>query len=190
MNLFARRTPPAAPEHACAFAPNPGETTAFLSVDGTGIAVLEEVVSRHGDAVATIRQDPGLDPLETIGAHLSGRHRVDEIATSLGLVGREHERLGELGPAMQQRVQVCRELASNAELVAAFDPFVELDERDARMLQVVLRACAVECRRSVVYATKDAETASRAHRAVVLKGGRIVADVRGASAPELAGHLG
>lgn len=177
----------------CDFGPslplNTGETTAILSWDGTGATTLHEIIAAHKGPVATITADPRLDPSRTIGQHLAGRHRVDEVAASLGLVGREHERFGELSEAMQQRVQVCRELASGAELVAAFDPFVRLADRDARMLQVVLRAAAAECGRSVVYATGDAETAARAHRAVVVRRSRIIADLRGATGTELSGRL-
>ena len=115
------------------------------------------------------------------------RRRVPNVSAALGQVGLlQHARKlpGALSGGQQQRVALARVLAAQPRLVFADEPTGALDSvTGARVLGQLREYAAGE--RSVVLVTHDLEAAARADRAVVLRDGAIVAQLRGCSAAEL-----
>lgn len=86
-----------------------------------------------------------LTPLENIELTLRNKHdhgKAMAALKSVGLAGREHERIAVLSLGEQQRVAIARVLANEASLVFADEPTSSLDERNAfEVTELLINAC-------------------------------------------------
>jgi putative ABC transport system ATP-binding protein len=94
----------------------------------------------------------------------------------VGLGARLRAMPDEMSGGQQQRVAVARALAAEPKLVLADEPTGNLDTKSADEVAGLLRQVASEWDRAVVMVTHDPRIAAFAHRIVVMKDGRIVAD--------------
>ena len=134
---------------------------------------------------------PSLSAGENVSlpARLAGRplsaDRTRAVLESVGLGGREKSRPGDLSGGEQQRVAIARALAGGADVIFADEPTGALDSRNGREVLGMLRSIADDPQRSVVMVTHDLEAASLADRVLVLKDGRVVAELGRSSAAQI-----
>ena len=174
------------------------------SADAGSIEVMGRQVVRAGrtalfktrrDHVGFIFQSYNLIPSLSAGenvslpARLAGRplsaDRTRAVLESVGLGGREKSRPGDLSGGEQQRVAIARALAGGADVIFADEPTGALDSRNGREVLGMLRGIADDPQRSVVMVTHDLEAASLADRVLVLKDGRVVAELGRSSAAQI-----
>lgn len=109
--------------------------------------------------------------------HLDGRradrHRVDELAASLGIADRLSHRPAQLSGGQQQRVAVARALLTRPEVVFADEPTGALDEPTADQLLQVLLSAAHDHDQAVVVVTHDSKVAAQADDVYTMDTGRL-----------------
>jgi cobalt/nickel transport system ATP-binding protein len=183
-------------ERVAVLGPNgAGKTTLMLHLNGllTGEGELEVAGLRPGDrdlraAVGLVFQDPD-DQLfmPTVGEDVAfgplnlgvpHAHVRERVARALAAVGMEHvaERAPhQLSLGQRRRVAISTVLAMQPRLLVLDEPSANLDPRARRELLEVLD----EVDRTMLVVTHDLPFAARlCERAVILSGGRIVADGR------------
>ncbi|GAA1930546.1 ABC transporter ATP-binding protein [Streptomyces sodiiphilus] len=139
----------------------------------------------------TVADNVGL-PLRLAGAK-PGRDRIDQVLARVGLADRRGQRPAELSGGQQQRVAIARALITEPTVIFGDEPTGSLDTRSAREILLLLREAVHEAGRTTVIVTHDPVAASMADRTVFLADGRIVDDMKGASADTIAErmtHLG
>ena len=104
--------------------------------------------------------------------------RIADVLAKVELSDREDAWPSELSGGQAQRVSIARAFAYPSELILMDEPFSSLDTAlKIRLIDVFCNLWREE-RRTAVFVTHDAEEAYMlAHRAVVMKEGRIVADI-------------
>jgi putative ABC transport system ATP-binding protein len=129
----------------------------------------------------------------TLPLRLAGRRPdrawLDTLVERVGLADRLHHRPAELSGGQQQRAALVRALAARPAVVFADEPTGALDLRSAREALDLLRGLVDDLGQTVVMVTHDPAAAARAHRALVMADGRVVASLTEPSAPELADRL-
>jgi ABC-type lipoprotein export system ATPase subunit len=110
----------------------------------------------------------GADP-DTAGAAAEGWLR------RLGLEDRAEHRLFELSLGQQQRVAVARALAPDPDIVLADEPTAEMDHEAANVVIEALREVS-QRGGGVILASHDPRVLLAAHRVLVLRAGRLVAE--------------
>ena len=105
------------------------------------------------------------------------RRRALDALGSVGLADRTHHQPNELSGGQQQRVAVARALAMQPALMLADEPTGNLDSRStAEVLDLLEQVHAGGGTIAVI--THEDEVASRAHRVVTLRDGRVETDIR------------
>jgi len=105
------------------------------------------------------------------------RRRALDALGSVGLADRTHHQPNELSGGQQQRVAVARALAMQPALMLADEPTGNLDSRStSEVLDLLEQVHAGGGTIAVI--THEDEVASRAHRVVALRDGRVESDVR------------
>ncbi|MGP6171236.1 ABC transporter ATP-binding protein [Microbacterium sp. A204] len=94
---------------------------------------------------------------------------------SLGLVGFEDRRIGELSGGQAQRVAIARSQVTGAELVFADEPTGALDSQTSADVMNALLWSTTGQGRTLIVVTHDADVASRCSRTVHVRDGRITA---------------
>ncbi|QDF99404.1 molybdenum ABC transporter ATP-binding protein [Azoarcus sp. DD4] len=103
--------------------------------------------------------------------------RADDLLDLVGLAGLADRHPAQLSGGQQQRLALARALAAEPELLLLDEPLSALDTRLRRELQDALLALRARHGTTTLLVTHDpAEAQKLADRAVVLEGGRIVAD--------------
>ncbi|WP_214368892.1 ABC transporter ATP-binding protein [Pseudonocardia sp. H11422] len=128
---------------------------------------------------------PELPAIENVALPLllggvSRRDAVDRAAqwfTPLGLTGLEQRRPGQLSGGQEQRVAIARALVTGPDVVFADEPTGALDSETGRQTIELLTGLVARTRTGLVVVTHDAEVAARCHRTVVIRDGRIAAEV-------------
>ena len=193
----------------------PGESTAILSLDGSGAALLRAAIGlepvsggsaevdgrallvdgrmvaaptsgREGQ-IALLTASPALDRHRTVAAQLAAAASADACCPDPIALARSY-RLDDvaelpaslLPPHLQHRLALGRAVISGSRLVAAIAPWAGLAPRESALLEGMARVVAGECGLALAHATADAAVAARAARALVVRGGHVVADLRGA----------
>ncbi|MDT0474392.1 ABC transporter ATP-binding protein [Streptomyces sp. DSM 41014] len=176
-------------------------TSGSVRVDGQEMSGLSE--SRRGElrrervgfVFRTYELIPSLSAEEniTLPLRLAGRDPDREWLATLvervGLTGRLAARPAELTDAEQQRVAVVRALAGRPVVVFADEPTGALDPSSAHQVLDLLRTLVDDLGQTVVMVTHDPAAASRAHRALLMAGGKVVESVETPTAPGLASRL-
>jgi putative ABC transport system ATP-binding protein len=100
------------------------------------------------------------------------RSRAVDALTRVGLADRVDHRPGELSGGQQQRVSVARALVADPQLILADEPTGNLDSTStAEVLDLFDELQATG--RTIVLITHEHDVAARAHRAVVMRDGRL-----------------
>jgi lipoprotein-releasing system ATP-binding protein len=114
-------------------------------------------------------------------ALVAGRARSEamargrELLHAMGLEQRTEHKPGELSGGEQQRVAVARALVNSPRVVLADEPSGNLDQDSAQALHELLEALSRDHGVALVIATHSPSLARRAHRALVLRDGRLQA---------------
>lgn len=121
-------------------------------------------------------RDNILLPLKLAG-RAPEREWFDGIVHTLGLTDRLTHRPSELSGGQQQRVAVARALMSRPAVIVADEPTGNLDSSSSAEVLRLLRASVDELGQTVIMVTHDLASAAVSDRALVVRDGRIVADV-------------
>jgi putative ABC transport system ATP-binding protein len=126
----------------------------------------------HLFAALSARDNVALPGWRASGDRRRSLMRADALLEEVGLADRRRERAGVLSVGEAQRVAVARALINDPAILLADEPTGALDSASAaQVLDLFLRFC--DGSRALVLVTHDAEIASRAHRRIVLRDGRI-----------------
>ena len=135
-----------------------------------------------------IFQQPRLVPNLTVAGNLSlvckDRARIADMLSRAGLSEKAGAYPVELSGGQAQRVSVARAFLNPARLILMDEPFSSLDT--ALKIRMIGLFCEIwrEEKRTAVFVTHDAEEAQMlAHRAIVLREGRVVADIAARGEP-------
>ncbi len=102
------------------------------------------------------------------------RARAEELLERVGLSGRRHHRPSEMSGGEQQRTAVARALAASPALLLADEPSGNLDFHNAERLHDLFAELARDLSLGLVVVTHNPSLAARAHRTLLLEGGRLV----------------
>ena len=105
------------------------------------------------------------------------RQRTEELLTYVGLAPRAGHRPSELSGGEMQRVAIARALANRPRLLLADEPTGELDQATGEQIVTLLDRLHADGI-AVVVVTHDAAVASRAHRLLRMRDGRIVEEAQ------------
>ena len=96
-----------------------------------------------------------------------------ELIERVGLAGRAEHLPGELSGGQMQRAAIARALVARPTLILADEPTGNLDSATGADVLDVLTAQVADAGASLVLVTHDADAASRAHRVLHLKDGKL-----------------
>ena len=108
-------------------------------------------------------------------ARTERRARARELLDFVGLSRRADHRPSELSGGEMQRVAIARALANRPRLLLADEPTGELDQATGEQIVSLLDRLHADGT-SVVVVTHDPAVASRAHRLITMRDGRVVED--------------
>jgi putative ABC transport system ATP-binding protein len=103
----------------------------------------------------------------------------------LGLAGKGGRRTGELSGGEAQRVAVARALAPQPAVLFADEPTGSLDSLTGEKVMDLLVTLARSAEVTVLLVTHDARVAASAERTVMVRDGKVAADLGGAPAPRI-----
>ena len=174
-----------------------GKITCILGESGCGkttlLNMLAGVCPYEGEITprqpcSYIFQQPRLVPNLTVAGNLSlvckDRARIADMLSRAGLSEKAGAYPVELLGGQAQRVSVARAFLNPARLILMDEPFSSLDT--ALKIRMIGLFCEIwrEEKRTAVFVTHDAEEAQMlAHRAIVMREGRVVADIAARGEP-------
>ncbi len=174
-----------------------GKITCILGESGCGkttlLNMLAGICPYEGEIVPVqpcsyIFQQPRLIPNLTVEGNLflvcKDRARITDMLFRAGLSEKADAYPVELSGGQAQRVSVARAFLNPARLILMDEPFSSLDT--ALKIRMIGLFCEIwrEEKRTAVFVTHDAEEAQMlAHRAIVLREGRVVADIAARGEP-------
>ena len=169
-----------------------GKITAVLGESGAGKTTLLNAIAGsipHEGAVegagrvSYLFQSPKLLPNLTVEGNLkfvvpeAEWGKIPEMLARVGLAGREKSRPRALSGGERQRVAIARAFLYPHDTLLMDEPFSSLDLALKRSLIELTVSLWREAKSTVVFVTHDVrEAALLSHRALVLRGGRLVAD--------------
>lgn len=178
---------------------NEGEITAVLGESGAGKTTLLNVLAGQTAFEGSVEgrktcsylfQSPKLLPNLTVDQNLkfvlpkSLHAAAGGILAKVGLAGRERAYPHELSGGERQRVAIARAFLYPHEMLLMDEPFASLDLSLKKSLIELVASLWAQSKNTIVFVTHDVhEAATLAHRAIVLKHGRIVADLAAEGAP-------
>lgn len=160
-----------------------GKTTLLNML--AGLAPYDGKIENIPARISYIFQEERLLPNLTVKQNIAfalgkgaDERRIADVLAKVELSDREDAWPSELSGGQAQRVSIARAFAYPSELILMDEPFSSLDTAlKIRLIDVFCNLWREE-RRTAVFVTHDAEEAYMlAHRAVVMKEGRIVADI-------------
>lgn len=164
-------------------------TAGNIVIENTDITTLKD------DALTTLRRDrigfifqafnlvPTLNAQDNIELplRLAGRtpdrEWINGITDVLGLADRLAHLPSEMSGGQQQRVAVARALATKPAVIVADEPTGNLDSQSSAEVLALLRSSVDELGQSVIMVTHDPASAAIADRVLIVKDGRIHADL-------------
>lgn len=178
---------------------NEGEITAVLGESGAGKTTLLNVLAGQTAFEGSVEgrktcsylfQLPKLLPNLTADQNLkfvlpkSLHAAAGGILAKVGLAGRERAYPHEFSGGERQRVAIARAFLYPHEMLLMDEPFASLDLSLKKSLIELVASLWAQSKNTIVFVTHDVhEAATLAHRAIVLKHGRIVADLAAEGAP-------
>ncbi len=172
------------------FTLNDGEITCILGESGSGkttlLNMLAGLTGYEGSitaprAASYIFQQPGLVPSLTVLGNLrlvcGDERKIAAMLSAVGLSGKEGSYPVSLSGGQAQRVAIARAFLYPSELILMDEPFSSLDLALKLKTASLFLGLWERERRTAVFVTHDAdEAAMLAHRAVILRNGRVCAD--------------
>lgn len=162
-----------------------------ITIDGDEITTMSE------DGLATLRSSkigfifqsfhliPSLTafenvliPMEIAGSR-DAHDRAKELLDEVGLANRGHHYPTELSGGEQQRVAIARAFANRPKILLADEPTGNLDSKNGRHIFELMTALHQGNNVTLVLVTHDQELAAKAERQIILKDGRVIADITG-----------
>ncbi len=178
---------------------NEGEITAVLGESGAGKTTLLNVLAGQTAFEGSVEgrktcsylfQSPKLLSNLTADQNLtfvlpkSLHAAAGGMLAKVGLAGRERAYPHELSGGERQRVAIARAFLYPHEMLLMDEPFASLDLSLKKSLIELVASLWAQSKNTIVFVTHDVhEAATLAHRAIVLKHGRIVADLAAEGAP-------
>jgi lipoprotein-releasing system ATP-binding protein len=101
------------------------------------------------------------------------RDRAASLLARVGLSARMHHRPGEMSGGEQQRSAVARALVARPAVLLADEPSGNLDRNNAERLHALFAELAQDMSLGIVVVTHNQTLASRAHRVLLMDGGRL-----------------
>lgn len=164
--------------------------------DAGSVVIAGKVLHRASQAeLATMRRDvigvvfqfynliPSFTAIENVmlpmrpapgrGTSTSRREKAARLLDLVRLPGKEDRRPDQLSGGERQRVAIARALANDPALVLADEPTGNLDQDTGREIMHLFGQLNAEGNRTFVIVTHDPRVASRAHRIVALRDGRV-----------------
>jgi putative ABC transport system ATP-binding protein len=158
-------------------------------IDGTDISTLSDdaLSDLRRDRIGFIFQDFNLLPYLTAQQNIElpytlrkqhpDQSAVHAIAHELDIENRLDHKPQEMSGGQRQRVAVARALVSKPAVVYADEPTGALDVKSSRQLLTILRDMASRRGQTIVMVTHDPNAAAYCDRALVVRDGRIAADI-------------
>ena len=117
-------------------------------------------------------------------------HKVDEdlyqmIVSSLGITNRLHHFPSQLSGGQQQRVALARALVAAPAIIVADEPTGNLDSASTDEVLSLLRSAVDDLGQTIIMVTHDHHVAQRSDRVIVVRDGRIAADLWKPSAEQI-----
>ncbi len=116
------------------------------------------------------------------GAQLE--QRVEHALREVGLWTRRHDRARAFSRGMTQRLSIARAMLHNPDLLLLDEPFTGLDQHSATTLAAMLRDLVAQGRAVLMTTHELGRGLDGVTRALLLKGGRIEAELREHITPE------
>ena len=104
------------------------------------------------------------------------RQRLQDLVTTLGLVGREKHLPNQLSGGQQQRVSIGRALMNSPAVVLADEPTGNLDSRNSQEIVELLKLSNKQYGQTIIIITHDESIALQADRIMTIEDGRITRD--------------
>jgi len=124
----------------------------------------------------TVEDNLRLPMLLEAGRHVEQK-KVDELLEALGIAGRRTHRPDQLSGGEQQRVAVGRAMITDPTIILADEPSGNLDTANSRRLCELMHRLCGQQQRTVVTVTHDPAVAYWADRVLVLKDGKVAAEL-------------
>lgn len=118
------------------------------------------------------------------------RRRIPELLETLGLAGREHDKVEGYSRGMKQRLHLARGLLNDPEVLFLDEPTIGLDPVGARDLRLLIRGLADRGKTIFLTTHYMFEADAICDRVAVIKKGRIVAEGTPSSIKQLVGDIG
>ena len=128
--------------------------------------------------------DNVLAPLLPIRGSRHLRSRVPKLIEAVGLGGRERALPSQLSGGQQQRVAIARALVNQPQLLLADEPTGNLDSATGEDILTLLFDLQARTGMTMLMATHDLQVATRCHRLLRMRDGRVISDE---ALPEAAG---
>jgi putative ABC transport system ATP-binding protein len=106
------------------------------------------------------------------------REKIAKLLELVGLSDRASHRPDQLSGGQQQRVASARAFVNDPEIVLADEPTGNLDSRSGTAILELLRRTCAELGATIVMVTHDPRAAAYADRAIFLKDGVIIRDMK------------
>ena len=108
--------------------------------------------------------------------HAERKHRAIELLKAVGLEKRINHFPSKMSGGERQRVAIARSLANGPTVLLADEPTGNLDSENADMILDLIVRLQEEQNMTMVLVTHDMGVARRAHRAIQMRDGHIIAD--------------
>jgi len=115
--------------------------------------------------------------------------RIAALLELVGLTDRRQHKPDQLSGGEQQRVAIARALVTEPAIVLADEPTGNLDSKTGTAIMELLRRSCDELGQTIIAVTHDPRAAAYADRAVFLRDGQIIQEIKGAGADEIGQRL-
>src|SRR5947199_39573 len=155
-----------------------GQFLAIMGASGSGKSTLLHpgLVFQSFNLIPTLTaEENDLLPLMLDGkSNGTGREKVTDLLTNLGLASRKHHRPDAMSGGEQQRVAIGRALATDPAVILADEPTGNLDSANSKSVCELLRDLSDKHGRTIVMVTHEPSVAAYAQEVAVLRDGRLI----------------